>query len=130
MPAGNVRIEVLQVLEEPAHVGDARDVPIGEGAVNCFGGGHVGVVRLDRRLQGGLGRKDVAEQAAVVGGWHPLANGGGTGAEDSGSAEEDEDAEVHGTKHCLVVEMGNIQWLRHAGRADEESEGVVLEEGD
>ena len=58
------------------------------------------------------------------------ANGGGTGAEDSGGAEEDEDAEVHGTKHCLVVEMGNIQWLRHAGRADEESEGVVLEEGD
>ena len=26
--------------------------------------------------------------------------------------------------------MGHIQWLRHAGRADEESEGVVLEEGD
>eukprot|EP00964_Phaeocystis_antarctica_P100908 scaffold66442_cov52-Phaeocystis_antarctica.AAC.4 len=97
-PVGNVRVEVLQVVEEVAHIGDARDVPIGEGAVSCFGEGHVGVVRLDRRLQGGLGRKDVAKQATVVGGWHPLANGGGTGAEDSGGAEEDEDAEVHSTQ--------------------------------
>eukprot|EP00964_Phaeocystis_antarctica_P022735 scaffold12647_cov59-Phaeocystis_antarctica.AAC.2 len=118
-PAGNVRVEVLQVVEEVAHVGDARDVPGDDGAVRCFGGGHAGVVRLDRRPQGGLGRKDVIEQAAVlVGGWHPLANGGGMGAEDSGGAEEDEDAEVHSTQRRLVVvEVGNIQWAPHAGRA-------------
>eukprot|EP00964_Phaeocystis_antarctica_P001988 scaffold1038_cov49-Phaeocystis_antarctica.AAC.2 len=65
LPVGNVRVEVLQVVEEVAHVGDARDVPLGDGAVRRFGGGHVGVVFLDRRLQGGLG---VTEQAAVVGG--------------------------------------------------------------
>eukprot|EP00964_Phaeocystis_antarctica_P024073 scaffold13469_cov65-Phaeocystis_antarctica.AAC.2 len=68
IPARNVRIEVAQLKEEPAHVGDGRDVPVGDGAVRCFGGGHVDVVRLDRRLQGGIGRKDVTEQATVVGG--------------------------------------------------------------
>ena len=26
VPAGNVRVKVLQVTEEPAHVGDARDI--------------------------------------------------------------------------------------------------------
>ena len=97
IPVGYLRVEVLQVVEEVAHVGDARDVPIGEGAVRRFGGGHVGVVRLDRRLQVVLGREDVIEQAAVMGGWHPLANGGGTGAEDSIGAEEDEDVEVQST---------------------------------
>eukprot|EP00964_Phaeocystis_antarctica_P053496 scaffold31397_cov41-Phaeocystis_antarctica.AAC.3 len=114
-PVGNVCIEVLQVVEEPAHVGDGRDVPIGDEAVRRFGGGHVGVVRLDRRLQRGLGRKDVTEQAAVVGGWHPLANGGGTGAEDSGGAEEDEDAEIHSTQRRLVDGEMGIQWAPHAG---------------
>eukprot|EP00964_Phaeocystis_antarctica_P036931 scaffold21085_cov44-Phaeocystis_antarctica.AAC.1 len=59
VPTGNVRVEILQVIviviEEPAHVGDGRDVPVGDGAVRRFGRGHVGVVRLDRRLQCVLG---------------------------------------------------------------------------
>eukprot|EP00964_Phaeocystis_antarctica_P005628 scaffold3067_cov67-Phaeocystis_antarctica.AAC.3 len=36
-----IRVEILQVIEEPAHVGDARDFPVG--------GGRVSVERLDRR---------------------------------------------------------------------------------
>ena len=35
------------------------------------------------------------------------AKGGGTGAGDSGGAEEDEDAKGHSTQRRLVVEMGN-----------------------
>jgi len=49
VPAGNVRVEVLQVLEEAFHVGDGRDVPVGDGAVRLTGGSRVSVVRLDGR---------------------------------------------------------------------------------
>eukprot|EP00964_Phaeocystis_antarctica_P156152 scaffold125705_cov51-Phaeocystis_antarctica.AAC.1 len=41
VPVGNVRIEILQADEEVAHVGDGRDVPVGDGAVRCNGGGRV-----------------------------------------------------------------------------------------
>eukprot|EP00964_Phaeocystis_antarctica_P061667 scaffold36871_cov49-Phaeocystis_antarctica.AAC.2 len=59
VPIGNVRVKVLQVIEELAHVGDGRDVPVGDGAVHCniYRGSRVGVVRLDRCLQGALGRE-------------------------------------------------------------------------
>eukprot|EP00964_Phaeocystis_antarctica_P013465 scaffold7370_cov57-Phaeocystis_antarctica.AAC.5 len=57
VPVGYVRVENPQVFEEVAHVGDGRDVPVGEGAVRRSGGSRVRVVRLDRRLQGGRGRE-------------------------------------------------------------------------
>ena len=57
VPIGNVRVEILQVIEEVAHVGDGRDVPVGDGAVRCNSGSRVGVVRLNRRLQGGRARE-------------------------------------------------------------------------
>ena len=63
VPIGNVRVEILQVVEEGAHVGDGRDVPLGDRAVLCNGGSRAGVVRLDRRLQGGLGRESVDKPA-------------------------------------------------------------------
>eukprot|EP00964_Phaeocystis_antarctica_P133610 scaffold97822_cov51-Phaeocystis_antarctica.AAC.2 len=62
VPAGNVLVEVLQVVEEVAHVGDARDVPVGDGAVRRNGGCRVIVDRLDRRLQGGLAREGVGRR--------------------------------------------------------------------
>ena len=55
VPAGNVRVEVLQVIEELVHVGDGRDVPVGDGAVRRSGGIRVSVVLPHRRLQLGLG---------------------------------------------------------------------------
>eukprot|EP00964_Phaeocystis_antarctica_P146253 scaffold112462_cov57-Phaeocystis_antarctica.AAC.1 len=59
-----------EVPEELAHVGDARDEPVGDGsAVRIFGGVRVGVVRHERCPQLGLGRKDVVEQATAVGRW-------------------------------------------------------------
>ena len=57
VPVGNVRVEVLQVVEEVAHVGDGRDIPESDGAVRLHGGSRVGVERLERNLQGGLGRE-------------------------------------------------------------------------
>eukprot|EP00964_Phaeocystis_antarctica_P109098 scaffold73594_cov55-Phaeocystis_antarctica.AAC.1 len=57
IPVGNVRIEILQFIEELAHVGDGRDAPAGDGAVLRSSGSRVGVERYDRRLQGGLGRE-------------------------------------------------------------------------
>eukprot|EP00964_Phaeocystis_antarctica_P089533 scaffold57163_cov58-Phaeocystis_antarctica.AAC.2 len=63
VPAGNVRVEVLQVVEEEAHVGDARDVPVGDGAVRRNGGCRVSVDRLDRRLQGVRAREGVGVRA-------------------------------------------------------------------
>eukprot|EP00964_Phaeocystis_antarctica_P012644 scaffold6966_cov30-Phaeocystis_antarctica.AAC.1 len=51
VPAGDVLVEVLQVVEEAPHVGDGRDVPVGDGAALR----RVSVVRLERRLQGCLG---------------------------------------------------------------------------
>eukprot|EP00964_Phaeocystis_antarctica_P032600 scaffold18453_cov65-Phaeocystis_antarctica.AAC.4 len=66
VPIGNVRVEVLQVREEPAHVGDGRDVPIGDGAVRLNSGIRGSVVGLGRRLQLVLARKDVIEQAAAA----------------------------------------------------------------
>eukprot|EP00964_Phaeocystis_antarctica_P100004 scaffold65736_cov48-Phaeocystis_antarctica.AAC.1 len=59
IPAGDVLIEVIQAIKEVAHVGDGRDVPVGDGAVRRNGGGRVGVVRIDRRLQVGRAREDV-----------------------------------------------------------------------
>eukprot|EP00964_Phaeocystis_antarctica_P141544 scaffold106602_cov51-Phaeocystis_antarctica.AAC.2 len=59
IPARNVRVKVLHVVEEPAHVGDARDVPVGNGAVCRNGGGRVRIVGLDRCLQGGRARERV-----------------------------------------------------------------------
>eukprot|EP00964_Phaeocystis_antarctica_P058603 scaffold34770_cov81-Phaeocystis_antarctica.AAC.2 len=53
----NVRVEILQVFEEIAHVGDGRDVPVSDGAVRRSGGIRVSVERLDRRLQGGKCRE-------------------------------------------------------------------------
>ena len=41
IPAGYVRIEVIQVVEEVAHVGDGRDAPAGDGAVLRNGRGRV-----------------------------------------------------------------------------------------
>ena len=35
IPIGYVRVEILQVIDELAHVGDGRDVPVGDGAVHC-----------------------------------------------------------------------------------------------
>eukprot|EP00964_Phaeocystis_antarctica_P061151 scaffold36502_cov54-Phaeocystis_antarctica.AAC.2 len=57
VPAGNVRVKVLQVIEELAHVGDARDVPVGEGAVRRNGHIRVFGEGQDRRLQGYLARE-------------------------------------------------------------------------
>ena len=54
VPAGNVRVEILHAREEPAHVGDGRDIPIGDEAVRRSGGSRVDVVSLDRHLQEGL----------------------------------------------------------------------------
>eukprot|EP00964_Phaeocystis_antarctica_P045981 scaffold26514_cov53-Phaeocystis_antarctica.AAC.4 len=54
VPAGYVRVEVPQVIEDPAHVGDGRDVPADDGSIRRNGGGRVSVERLNRRLQGGL----------------------------------------------------------------------------
>eukprot|EP00964_Phaeocystis_antarctica_P038033 scaffold21758_cov46-Phaeocystis_antarctica.AAC.5 len=59
VPVGYVRVKVLQVVEELAHVGDARDVPVGDGAVRRNGGCRVPVDRPDRRLQGVLVREGV-----------------------------------------------------------------------
>eukprot|EP00964_Phaeocystis_antarctica_P037198 scaffold21248_cov68-Phaeocystis_antarctica.AAC.2 len=53
VPAGYVLVEVSQVIEEPAHVRDGRDVPVGDGVVRRYGGSRVIIERLDRRLQGG-----------------------------------------------------------------------------
>eukprot|EP00964_Phaeocystis_antarctica_P099930 scaffold65681_cov57-Phaeocystis_antarctica.AAC.1 len=33
IPVGNVRIEILQIVEEVAHVRDGRDAPVGDGSV-------------------------------------------------------------------------------------------------
>eukprot|EP00964_Phaeocystis_antarctica_P128450 scaffold92250_cov61-Phaeocystis_antarctica.AAC.3 len=57
VPAGHIRVETLRVFEEVAHVGDGRDVPVGDGAVRRSGGSRVSVVSLDRRPQGGRGRE-------------------------------------------------------------------------
>ena len=64
VPAGNVRVKVGQVLEEPAHVGDARDVPVVDGAVLQFGGGHVCVVLYGRRPQPVLSVNRACTQAS------------------------------------------------------------------
>ena len=65
-PVRYVRVEVLQALEEVAHVSDGRGVPFGDGAVRCNGAIRVRIKGLDRRLQLGLARKDVIEQAAAA----------------------------------------------------------------
>eukprot|EP00964_Phaeocystis_antarctica_P058138 scaffold34462_cov56-Phaeocystis_antarctica.AAC.7 len=57
IPDGNVRIEIRQVFEKPAHVRDGRDVPAGDRAVRRSGGSQVSVELLDRRHQGGLCRE-------------------------------------------------------------------------
>eukprot|EP00964_Phaeocystis_antarctica_P055720 scaffold32796_cov48-Phaeocystis_antarctica.AAC.1 len=59
VPVGNVRIEILQVMEKLAHVGDGRDAPVGDGSVRCNGGSRVSVEGSDRRLQGGCTREGV-----------------------------------------------------------------------
>eukprot|EP00964_Phaeocystis_antarctica_P045219 scaffold26019_cov69-Phaeocystis_antarctica.AAC.2 len=64
VPAGNVRVEILQISEELSHVGDGRDAPLGDGAVLRNGGSRVSVERLDRRLQGALGREGVGPVGA------------------------------------------------------------------
>ena len=54
IPIGDVRVEILQVVEEVAHVGDCRDVPVGDGAqVAC-----TGRVRLKAVGQGVRGAHD------------------------------------------------------------------------
>ena len=63
IPVGDVRIEILQVIEELAHVGDGRDAPVGDGAVLRNGRGRVRIELRDRRLQGGLGREGVLGRA-------------------------------------------------------------------
>eukprot|EP00964_Phaeocystis_antarctica_P058136 scaffold34462_cov56-Phaeocystis_antarctica.AAC.5 len=73
VPVGYIRVEVQTVvigivtvttcvtfLEELAHVGDGRDVPVGDGPVRRYGGSRVSVELLDRRHQGGLGRESRA----------------------------------------------------------------------
>eukprot|EP00964_Phaeocystis_antarctica_P018533 scaffold10238_cov45-Phaeocystis_antarctica.AAC.3 len=55
VPVGNVRIEIIQAIEDVTHFSDGRDVPLGDGAALRSGGGRVSVEALDRRLQGGLG---------------------------------------------------------------------------
>ena len=52
-----------------AHVGHARDVPVGDGPVLFDGGSRVGVVRLDRRLQGALVREGVGQATAERSRW-------------------------------------------------------------
>eukprot|EP00964_Phaeocystis_antarctica_P160679 scaffold132481_cov45-Phaeocystis_antarctica.AAC.1 len=54
IPAGYVRVEVLQLIEERAHVGDGRDIPVGDGAVRRNGRIRVFGEGQDRRLQGYL----------------------------------------------------------------------------
>eukprot|EP00964_Phaeocystis_antarctica_P041072 scaffold23483_cov58-Phaeocystis_antarctica.AAC.2 len=44
-----VTVSFVIYLEEPAHVGDGRDVPVGDGAVRRNGGLLVGIVLLGRR---------------------------------------------------------------------------------
>ena len=48
VPAGDVRVEVAQVEEEPAHVGHARDAPVGNGAVVFNGRVRVRIILRDR----------------------------------------------------------------------------------
>ena len=67
VPARDVSVELLQVVEETIHVCDGRDVPARDGAVLVSGGSRVGVVLLGRRLQGalvgkGVGRARVCEE--------------------------------------------------------------------
>eukprot|EP00964_Phaeocystis_antarctica_P011003 scaffold6041_cov54-Phaeocystis_antarctica.AAC.3 len=62
IPAGDVRVEVIQVREEPAHVSDSRDIPVGDGSVRCNGDSRVRVVGLDRRLQGDRTREGVGRR--------------------------------------------------------------------
>ena len=69
VPIGNVRVEILQVVEEVRHVGDGRDVPVGDGAVRCNGGSRVGVVRLERRLQAGRVREGSGLQRSWLHRW-------------------------------------------------------------
>ena len=59
VPARDVRVDTLQVIEEIAHVSDGRDVPIGDGAVLCSCGCRVSIKGLDRRLQLGNAREGV-----------------------------------------------------------------------
>jgi hypothetical protein len=59
VPAGNVRVEILRVIEEPAHVGDGRDTPVGDGAVVRNGQGRVRIELRERRRQGALAREGV-----------------------------------------------------------------------
>eukprot|EP00964_Phaeocystis_antarctica_P056073 scaffold33046_cov56-Phaeocystis_antarctica.AAC.3 len=59
-------MKLMSVTPEKAHIGDGRDVPVGDRAVGRSGGRLVSIERLDRRLQGGCGRKDVIEQAAAA----------------------------------------------------------------
>eukprot|EP00964_Phaeocystis_antarctica_P026935 scaffold15160_cov57-Phaeocystis_antarctica.AAC.2 len=58
VPVGYVRVEFIPLVEEVAHVGDARDVPVGDWAARRSGGSRVSVEVPDRRHQGGLGRED------------------------------------------------------------------------
>ena len=55
VPVGYVLVEIIESIEEPAHVGHVRDVPAGDGAVPLNGGRPVSVERPERRLQEGPG---------------------------------------------------------------------------
>ena len=57
VPVGDIRIEVRHTREEFVHIGDARDVPAGNGAVLLLGLRRFFVKGLDRLLQGVLARK-------------------------------------------------------------------------
>ena len=67
IPIGDVRVEIRQVKEEPLHVGDGRDVPVGDGAVCRNGGTRVVFVSLDRRLQVGRARERIGRHVCLGG---------------------------------------------------------------
>eukprot|EP00964_Phaeocystis_antarctica_P058140 scaffold34462_cov56-Phaeocystis_antarctica.AAC.9 len=77
---------VMVVTLEVAHVGDGRDVPVGDGAVRRFGGSRVCVEILDRRHQGGLGRESRAGPRTPA---RAIASGGeGRGARPRATDEQ------------------------------------------
>ena len=67
VPVGDVRIKIIDFIEEPPHVGDGRDVPVGDGAVCRNGGIRVVFVSLDRRLQVGRARERIGRHVCLGG---------------------------------------------------------------
>ena len=117
VPAGNVRIEVLQAVEEPTHVGDGRDVPVGDGTVRRRSTIRVySVERLDGPPQGTLAREAPPRQATAAGRW-VWVPARSTGSHCSGHATpliSDEACPVTSSECRLGSEARSMQATRDA----------------